>query len=65
MKKMLVFENKEKRVIEDASALINNYCGEMPACEECPFNELCTRIHDSDRELNVPIIFEKAKNLIC
>lgn len=64
MKKMLVFDPEEKRVIEDASVLMDNYCNEMDDCKDCPFDELCTRIHDIDTELIVPVIFEKAKNLI-
>lgn len=67
MKKMLVFDPEEKEIIRKASALMHDYCDEMCECcecEDCPFDNLCTRIQNSDRELNLPITFAKVTEII-
>lgn len=65
MKHMLVLEVEEKRVIEKASAIMKQYCNEMGDCEDCPFDGLCTKIHNSDEDLNVRVVFNKVKDIIC
>lgn len=64
MKHMLVLEDEEKRIVENANAIINAYCNEMDDCDECPLDGLCTQIHNSINELNIPKIFDKVKDII-
>lgn len=60
VKKIVVFDEKDRQVIKDMCCLVDTVCGEMGGdCPNCPFRPVCD---DVPNESSICLLLEKLFN---